>query len=121
MTKETESIPISEIFLDDGFERNYKLLMREENNNEMIDVITGELRSIANQAIVSKKEHKKTSGKDGRSSAIERRKERESRNDQIKEARNALINNGTGKRDVAAILAKRFDLTPRQIGNILKN
>ena len=121
MTKETESIPISEIFLDDGFKRNYELLMREENNNEMIDLITGELISRANQGTVKEKEHKKTSEKGGRSNAIEQRKKLEGKNDQIKEARNTLINNGTGKRDVAAILAKRFDLTPKQIRNILKN
>ena len=121
MTKETESIPISEIFLEDGFERNYKLLMREENNNQMIDLITGELRSRANERTVKEKEHKETSGKGGRSNAIEQGKKLEGRNDQIKEARNALINNGTGKRDLVAMLAKRFDLTPRQIRNILKN
>ena len=121
MAKETESIPISEIFLDDGFERNYKLLMREENNNEMIDLITGELISTANQRTVFKKTNKLASSKGGQNSAIERREALKDRNDDIKKARNTLITHGTGKRDVAAILAKRFHLTAVTIRNILKN
>jgi hypothetical protein len=121
MAKETESIPISEIFLDDGFERNYKLLMREENNNEMIDLITGELISTANQRTVFKKTNKLASSKGGQTTAQQKKIELEDRNSRIKKQSIKLLTQGKEQRSIAGILAKQHNLSPRQIRNILKN
>jgi hypothetical protein len=60
------------------------------------------------------------SSKGGKQTAKVKADELKDRDKKIKEAADKLLNNGTDKRDIAAKLAKQFDLTATRIRAILK-
>jgi hypothetical protein len=111
-TPKPDAIPLETLFLDEGFQRNYEIMMREDPGDPKLKaVLTAELISNAARRVKRGQELKQISIKGG-NTPKEGYEERETRN--------ALIRQGAKEGITTSNLAKRFGLSPRQINKIIK-
>lgn len=78
------------------------------------------LRVMHDLALV-RNEKKARASSGGKKAADAKRQENKRRDDKIRDAHAQLLVQGTGERDVAAKLAKRFGLSDRQIRRIIRS
>lgn len=143
--KELGYIPIASTFkykrvylnygdvITEDFYRNFDLFEREvtifELNNpnhpiskqrQLVDFVKAELLKNACANVEKEAKQAVASSKGGKSNAVLKQESLKARNQSIKSAARELLESGRAKHEIAGILADRFNLSDKQIRNILK-
>lgn len=124
MSKKTEQqgIPLETLFTDEGFKYHYYRLMQEsaEVSGHMQKIVTDELIACASDYVKNKQKNITSASKGGKETAKTKQEENKDRNSRIVKKAKDLLQNGNNRREVAGILSNQFNLSARQINNILK-